>query len=233
MATALFAIHPVHSEAVAWVAASPDLELSLFYLLAFWFFLAGARPGGRFSYGTQLAMGGSFVLALLSKEQAVTLPVLATVYEHFYRADRKETRPTGMVMRYALLWLLAVAYLLFRVRVLRALSSGIRVHHPTWHQTFLSALALLGRYFWKLLWPVDLRLFCPFHRPSGLFDPAVVTGAGALTVCCALFFYLWRHRRLLSFGLLWMLVTLAPVLNARWTCGDRIPGGTLPCAAKR
>ncbi|HXX24607.1 MAG TPA: tetratricopeptide repeat protein [Terriglobia bacterium] len=216
MATALFAIHPVHSEAVAWIAASPDLELSLFYLLAFWFFLAGARPGGRFSYGTQLAMGGSFVLALLSKEQAVTLPVLATVYEHFYRADRKETRPTGMVMRYALLWLLAVAYLLFRVRVLGALSSGIRVHHLTWYQTFLSALALLGQYFWKLLWPVNLRLFCPFHRPSGLFDPAVITGAGALTVCCALFFYLWRHSRLLSFGLLWMLVTLAPVLNARW-----------------
>lgn len=216
IAAALFAIHPIHTEAVAWIAASPDLELSLFYLLTFWFFLAGARPGGRFSYSAQLAMGGSFVLALLSKEQAVTLPVLATLYEHFFRADREETRPARMVMRYALLWLLAVAYLLFRVRVLGALSSGIRVHHLTWHQAFLSALALLGQYLWKLLWPVDLRLFCPFHPPSGLFDPAVVAGAGALTVCGVLFFYLWRHNRLLSFGPVWMLVTLAPVLNARW-----------------
>jgi len=216
IAAALFAIHPIHTEAVAWIAASPDLELSLFYLLTFWFFLAGARPGGRFSYSAQLAMGGSFVLALLSKEQAVTLPVLATLYEHFFRADREETRPARMVMRYALLWLLAVAYLLFRVRVLGALSSGIRVHHLTWHQAFLSALALLGQYLWKLLWPVDLWLFCPFHPPSGLFDPAVVAGAGALTVCGVLFFYLWRHNRLLSFGPVWMLVTLAPVLNARW-----------------
>ena len=77
MAAVLFAIHPIHSEAIAWIAASPDLQLSLFYLLTFWFFLAVARPGGRFSYFAQLAMAGSFVLALLSKEQAVTLPLLA------------------------------------------------------------------------------------------------------------------------------------------------------------
>ena len=126
MAAALFAIHPIHSEAIAWIAASPDLELSLFYLLTFWLFLAVARPGGRFSYFAQLAMAGSFVLTIFSKEQAVTLPVLATVYEHFYRADREETRPAQKVRRYAVLWLLTVAYLLFRVRVLGALSSGLQ-----------------------------------------------------------------------------------------------------------
>jgi 4-amino-4-deoxy-L-arabinose transferase-like glycosyltransferase len=88
MAALLFAIHPIHSEAIAWIAASPDLELSMFYLLTFRLFLAVARPGGRFSYLAQLAMAGSFMLTMFSKEQAVTLPVLATVYEHFYRADR-------------------------------------------------------------------------------------------------------------------------------------------------
>src|SRR5208337_499002 len=216
IAAALFAIHPVHTEAVAWIAASPDIELSLFYLLTFWFFLAVARPGGRFSYFAQLAVAGSFVLALLSKEQAVTLPVLATVYEHFYRADGEETTPTQKVLRYAGLWLLTVAYLLFRVRVLGALSTGIRVFHLTWYQTFESAIALVGQYLWKVLWPVDLRTFCPFHPSGSLFDPAVVGGLVALAVSCALFFFLWRRAQPLSFGLLWLLVLLAPVLNARW-----------------
>jgi hypothetical protein len=118
MAAGLFAIHPIHSEAVAWVAASPDLELNLFYLLTFWLFLEGAQGGGRSAYFARLPLAGSFVLALFCKEQAVTLPVLATVYEHFYRADREETRPTRKVCRYAVLWLLTVAYVLFRVRVL-------------------------------------------------------------------------------------------------------------------
>jgi tetratricopeptide (TPR) repeat protein len=216
MTAVLFAIHPIHSEAIAWIAASPDWQLSLFYLLTFWLFLAGARPGGRFLYLAQLAMAGSFVLALFSKEQAVTLPVLATVYEHFYRADREETRPTQKVRRYAVLWLLTVAYLLFRVRVLGALSSGFSMNRLTWYETFASAFALLGQYLWKILWPVDLRVFCPFHAPLSLFDPPVVGGLAALAVCSALFFFLRRRARPLSFGLLWMLATLAPVLNARW-----------------
>ena len=216
MAAVLFAIHPIHTEAVAWIAALPDMQLSLFYLLTFWFFLAEARPGGRFSYFAQLAMAGSFVLTLLSKEPAVTLPLLATIYEHFYRPDRGETRPAQKVSRYAVLWLLAVAYLPFRIRVLGALSSGFHKNYLTGYQTFLAAIALLGQYLWKLLWPVDLRVFCPFRAPSGLFDPAVVGGFTGLTVCCPLFFFLWRRARALSFGLLWLLVPLAPVLNARW-----------------
>jgi tetratricopeptide (TPR) repeat protein len=216
MAAVLFAIHPIHTEAIAWVGASPDLELSLFYLLTFWLFLAVARPGGRFSYIAQLAMAGSFVLTIFSKEQAVTLPVLATVYEHFYRADRGETRPAQKVRRYAVLWLLTVAYLLFRVRVLGALSSGSSAHRLTSYQTFVSAIALLGQYLWKLLWPVDLRVFCPFHKSSGMFDPAVLGGVAGLVVCGVLFFFLWRRAKPLSFGLLWILVLLAPVLNARW-----------------
>jgi tetratricopeptide (TPR) repeat protein len=156
------------------------------------------------------------VLTIFSKEPAVTLPLLATVYEHFYRADRKETRPAQKVSRYAVLWLLTVAYLLFRIRVLKGLSSGFSMGQLTWYQTLVSASALLGQYLWELLWPVNLRVFCPFHKPSDLFDPAAFGGVVALAVCCALFFYLWRHAKPLSFGLLWFLVPLAPVLNPRW-----------------
>src|SRR5208337_2357784 len=187
-----------------------------FYLLTFWFFLAVARPGGRFSYFAQLGMAGSFVLTILSKEPAVTLPLLATAYEHFYRADRAETGPAQKVLRYAVLWLLTGVYLLFRVRVLAGLTSGFSMGQLTWYQTFVSASALLGQYIWELLWPVDLRVFCPFHAPSGLFDPAAVGGVVALAACCALFCYLWRHAKPLSFALLWLLVPLAPVLNPRW-----------------
>ena len=215
MAAVLFALHPIHSEAVAWIAAVPDLELSFFYLLTFWIFLAGARPGGRFAASAQLAMAGSFVLTIFSKETAVTLPVLATIYEHGYRADREETRPAQKVSRYGVLWLLTGAYLLFRVGVLGGLSSGWD-RHITWYRTFLSAAKLLGRYLWKFLWPVDLRAFCPFHAPFSVFNSAALGGMVALTLGSAVFLYLWRRARSLSFGLLWMLITLAPVLNVRW-----------------
>src|SRR5215471_680008 len=78
----IFALHPIHSESVAWIAAVTDLELTFFYLLTFCFFLA--LSGSTWGRSTQVRLGlvGSFVLALLSKEQALTLPVLATAYEH-------------------------------------------------------------------------------------------------------------------------------------------------------
>ena len=215
MTAVLFVVHPVHTETVAWIAASPDLEMTFFYVVTFWLFLVAARPGGRTSYFSQLAMAAGYVLTLLSKE-AVTLPLLATLYEHLYRDDRLETKLTQKVQRYAVLWVLTFAYLVFRVRILGALGSGSSVHHLSWYQTFLSALTLLGQYLWKLLWPVDLLVFCPFHAPSKLFDPLVLGGLAALATCSMLFVHLWRHSRSLSFGLLWILVPLAPVLNARW-----------------
>jgi len=215
-AAALFALHPVHSEAVAWVSASPDLELGLFYTLTFWFFLDVARPAGRFSFAAQFAMSASFLLTILSKEPAVTLPVLATLYEHFYRPDRQETKSLQKIQRYAALWIATAAYLVFRVRVLGGLGSGSRIHHPGAYRTLLSGLALFGHYVWKLLWPLNLRVFCPFHAPVSVFDPRVLAGLTALAAGAALFYYFWCRARPLSFGLLWLLVALAPVLNARW-----------------
>jgi tetratricopeptide (TPR) repeat protein len=215
MTTVLFAVHPIHSEAVAWVGAIPDLELTFFYMLTFWLFLDAARPGGRDSYWAQLGLAGSFLLTIFSKEQAVTLPVLATVYEHFYRADRKETTPAQKAQRYGVLWFLTVAYLLFRILVLGGLSSGSSLQ-LSWFGILTSAGALLGQYLGEFLWPVDLRVFCPFHAPLSLFDPPVIGGLAALAACTGVFVYLWRRAKPLSFGLVWMLLTLAPVLNARW-----------------
>jgi protein O-mannosyl-transferase len=80
-AASIFALHPIHTESVAWVSGVTDLDLAVFYLVAFWFFAAGARAQGRRSEWAQLGMAASFVFALLSKEQAVTLPLAAMVYE--------------------------------------------------------------------------------------------------------------------------------------------------------
>src|SRR5207248_7328511 len=65
---ALFALHPVHSESVAWIAALTDLELTFFYLLTFWIFLQLPRWKGRRLVAGCVGIVGSFVLALFSKE---------------------------------------------------------------------------------------------------------------------------------------------------------------------
>ena len=215
-AAGLFALHPVHVEAVAWVSAVTDIEVTLFYLLTFWCFLRVAASEGGRRIWAEAAMTGSFVLALFSKEQALTLPLLAAAYEHFYRADRLQTTRWQKVVRYGPLWLVGLGYALLRINLMGAFARATRMHNISALETILSALALAGQYLSKLFWPARLSAFYPFHASTSLLDLPVLLGVSALAVGAWSFGLLWRRARPVSFGILWLFVTLAPVLNPRW-----------------
>jgi protein O-mannosyl-transferase len=215
-AAAVFALHPIHTEAVAWIAAITELELAFFFILTFWLFLEVARSGGKRSELMHVAMAASFGIALLAKEQALTLPFLATVYEHFYRADRGETTRAQKFSRYGVFWLLAIAYILLRIRFLGDFAPHVFSRNLTAYPTILSAIALVGQYLWKLVWPVHLCAFYVFNPSVSLLDPRVLFGIGGLMLCATLFAILWKQARTASFGVFWLLATLAPVLNHHW-----------------
>ncbi|HEY6290437.1 MAG TPA: tetratricopeptide repeat protein [Terriglobia bacterium] len=220
-AALIFALHPVHSESVDWVGAITDLELTLSYLAAFWFYLriprlAHARLGWQW-LGTQGALIASLILALLSKEQALTLPLIATLYEHFYREDRSETSVFEKIARYAPAWLLLPAYLLIRGRFLGGFAPAPSGRPYVFlDQQLLSAGALLGQYAGKILWPVRLCMYYTFPASWMALLPAMLGGIATLMAGTLLFVLLWKKARLASFGLVWFLITLAPVLNIRW-----------------
>jgi protein O-mannosyl-transferase len=225
LAAALFALHPIHTESVAWVAGIPDIELTFFYLLTFWFFLRTAESSGRRALVMRGAMAGSFVLALLSKEPALTLAPVATLYEHIYRDDRAQTSTRVKLSRYGALWVLGGAYLLFRARFLGGLAPVLQRPRLGWFDAGLSALALIAQYVWKLLWPVRLCAFHIFHPSSSPLDLRVLAGVAALLACATVFALVFRRARPIrarpiSFALLWLLLTLAPVLNARWMANN-------------
>ncbi len=215
-AAAIFALHPIHTESVAWVSGVTDLELALFYLATFWFFLASARPQGARSEWMQLGMVGSFILALLSKEQAVTLPLTAMIYEHFYRGDRAGTTWRQKVSRYGSLWLLVVVYVLFRIRFFGAFAPVQLTRNVSWYEAILSAAPLAGLYVWKMIWPVHLIAYYPFHKSVTPLDPRVLAGVAALGLCALAFVVLWKRHHRVSFGFIWFFINIAPVLNSRW-----------------
>jgi len=216
VAALIFALHPIHSESVDWIAAVTDLQLTLFYLLTFWFFLRVAKPGGKRSFAAEIGMVLSFALALLAKEPAATLPFLATFFEHFLRDDRAQTSLGQKLSRYYTLWLLDVAYLAFRIRVLGGLAPVLQLPQINQREAFYSSFALVAAYVWKCLWPVHLCAFYTFHKSAALSDPRVLVGLLVLGLSLGAFACFWRRERLVSFSLLWFFLNLAPVLNARW-----------------
>jgi tetratricopeptide (TPR) repeat protein len=162
----------------------------------------------------------SFALALLAKEPAVTLVVLATLYEHSCREDRKETSVRVKLSRYGPLWLLLLVYLIVRTHFVGGLVNRSQFPDMGPDAVIFSALALAGQYVWKLFWPAKLCAFYVFHMSTSPADPQVIGGAVALMVLAFLFVFFWNRVRLVSFGLLFFFLNLAPVLNAPWMAAN-------------
>ena len=165
-------------------------------------------------------MAGSFVLALLSKEQALTLPLLAALYEHFFREDRAETTRVQKIRRYGALWLLAAVYLVLRARYLGGFAPSLERPEFGTEDLVISALALIGRYCWKLVWPAELCAYYLFPTHVAALYPWALGGAAALAICALAFVVLWKSNRQAAFGVVWLLATLAPVLNVRWMASN-------------
>src|SRR3984893_18027439 len=172
IAAGLFALHPLHTESVAWVAGVTDLELAVFYLLTFLLYLRLSEPDK--GYGWRAAMCGPFVLALLSKEQAMTLPVLVTLFEHYYRDDRATTSMRQKVSRYGPLWAVASVYLVVRGVLLGGVGGVVSRPTLSWYEVVLSAISLTGGYLWKLIWPAYFSAYYVFHKSSHLTDVRVL-----------------------------------------------------------
>lgn len=215
-AAAIFALHPVHTEVVAWIAAVTELEIAIFYLASLAFFLRLDSVPAKDWKRYQIFMCACFVLALLSKEQAMTLAVLATVYEHFYRSDRASTNWKTKCGRYAGFWVIGALYLVFRLTVLGGLAPVHQHADVTWPQAFLSAFALVGQYVTKLFWPHPLLAAYVFRKSVALSDARVLAGIGVGILAGALFIYLRKRAKNYSFAVIWIALTFAPVLNARW-----------------
>ncbi len=77
----LFAVHPVHTESVAWISGITDPIMSVFLLLSFYFYLQFRKTG---SIPKLAAMLGTYLLALWSKETALALPLIIIYLELFY-----------------------------------------------------------------------------------------------------------------------------------------------------
>jgi tetratricopeptide (TPR) repeat protein len=214
IAAAIFALHPIHTEPVVWIDGISDVYVSIFCLLAFWIFLRQSQE--RSLLWTRVGMLGSFVLALFSKETAMTFPVLVTAYEHFYRPDRLTTSWRQKLSRYGWFWVALFAYLGVRAASIGRLVPA-RVHTDiSLREMSVSALALIGQYAEKLVWPVPLVAFSVFKKSESLGDPYVLLGLVVVAVASAAFVLLWNRARLYTFGLFWIFLTIAPALNARW-----------------
>jgi protein O-mannosyl-transferase len=226
---ALFALHPLRVESVAWLSERKDtLSAFLFTLvLVLWTrFQAESSVRRRAAwYGASLTAYGA---GLLAKPMLVSLPIVLLLLDAWPLArargvrarsgdgieKRRLSRPRAILRTpllekapfFALAALVAGGTLLAQERVTKSLES-----HPL-DDRLVTAVTSCWVYLGKLLWPRDLAIFYPYdaERWNRGLVAALALGLVALT---AIAVTQARRRGYLCTGWLWYLVTLVPVLG--------------------
>ena len=201
---AVFAVHPLHVESVAWVIERKDLLSALFYLAAAltWVrFLKAPRPG---RYGLAL---GLFAAALLSKSIAVTLPAALLLY-HWWQAGRVTRNDLARLAPFFGVALAITAFDLSFYTSREPLALGYSLV-----ERVLIAARVLWFYAGKLAWPSDLAVIYPLWEVSAADPVAWAYVAAAAALAAALWFGRQRLGRGPLAGILFFAVTLSPVLG--------------------
>lgn len=212
----LWAVHPVQTNAVTYIVQRMTAMCGLFYLSSLLLYVRArqARPGGGpafFLYGGSLVLG---CLAMLSKENAATLPLMIVACEFFIlrREDAAADRNTVLLWSTAAVVIIAVIGTAYLGRdLLSSITAGYASRDFTMAERLLTQPRVIFLYLSLLALPLPARLNLN-HDPAVshalLSPPETLFAILGLTVLAALIPYLYRRHRLLSFGLLWFLVTL-------------------------
>ena len=208
-ASLLFAAHPVNTEAVAWASAIPELSYSLFYLLSLYFYLSYREGARLWSYIISL---GAFLLALFSKEPAITLPLVLISYDLFIRGER--VRPLlSWVKRFSPYAVAVAVYLLARVNALGGLSPMESVHAKLGGAAYiLNLLPLIKGYFLKLVFPISLNYSYNFSPITSAGEGEFLLSLFVAALLAVTSVWLFRRSRRAFFLLLWIVLPLLPVL---------------------
>ncbi len=198
----LFAVHPVHVESVAWISGRTDLLATLFVLLAF---LARDRVAAAPAPARAVMLSvACFLLGLLAKEVAATLPLLLLA---------ADLSAAGRLRRAAMAaWPHGVALGLYLVARHLVLGGGAEPLYHLSPAAFLgTALFVMGRYLTLVLLPVGLDAHYPYAPLRYFASPGVLVGAAMTAILLITAARLARWSRRDAFWLAWFPIALLPV----------------------
>ncbi|MFZ2197199.1 MAG: tetratricopeptide repeat protein, partial [Thermodesulfovibrionales bacterium] len=206
IAALLFAAHPIHTEAVAWVAGLPDLVYSFFFLLSVYFYTRAEEGYDRFYFLSLIA----FFLAAISKEPAMMLPFILIAYDSAF--GKGGSIFPGRFLRYIPYAIIGGAYILLRVHALKGFAPNTALEAPAYSGYIINVFPLFAEYLRDLFFPVDLRFWHTFHPVQSVFTLKWMLSLLITAVYAGICVAAWKKDRAAFLGLLLIALPLLPAL---------------------
>jgi tetratricopeptide (TPR) repeat protein len=221
LVAALFAIHPINVESVAWVAERKNVLSTFFWILTMLFYVWYVQKQGWRRY---LPMFICFALGLMSKPMLLTLPFSLLLLDYWPlnrtvidKQNETDVSPSSKVEKATLrflilekipLFILTAISILLTVYAAKSIISPFGIHSPL--QRIYNAILSYALYLNKLFWPTDLAIFYPLRDISmQQVMPAAVFLVVITAICCKYY----KKYPYLIVGWLWFLGTLLPVIG--------------------
>ncbi|MBL9125971.1 MAG: tetratricopeptide repeat protein [Planctomycetaceae bacterium] len=233
LVAALFALHPLHAESVAWVSERKGILSSFFYVATVWAYAGYARRPTVASYAL---VTGSLVLGLLAKPTLVTLPCVLALLD-YWPLGRLRLRGSGLAPAWTApapplrwYWLLAekvpwflivAAFSAVAIRAEQNYGALDWLPDVTFASRAANALIVYWLYLAQFFAPVGLMFFYP-HPGNDVSRGGALVAAGALLLVLGVACWQAQRRPYLLTGWLWYLGTLVPVIGLVQVGGHRM-----------
>ncbi|MGA2323459.1 MAG: tetratricopeptide repeat protein [Sedimentisphaerales bacterium] len=208
---ALFALHPLHVESVAWIAERKDVLSMLFWLLTM---LAYVRYVERSSAGRYILALVFFALGLLAKPMLVTLPFVLLLLD-YWPLDRflnSKLSIRNSIIEKLPFFFLSILSSVITFLVQQKSGAVFSVDIVPFNVRLANAICSYFTYIEKMFWPVRLAVLYPYSI-NGISLVRISLSAMILVLITVLVLYNYRRRKYLIVGWLWYLGTLVPVIG--------------------
>jgi tetratricopeptide (TPR) repeat protein len=208
---ALFALHPINVDTVAWIAQRKNLLSTVFWMLTILAYVNYSKQPNLFKY---LLTAAVFCLGLMTKPMLVSLPFVLLLIDYWPlgRFDFKGIpRFFHLVLEkipFFILSALSVIMSSLSVKTFGTMASGESIPMTL---RFGNALVAYIKYIGNMLWPHNLAIFYPYPQVVPLWQ-AIGAGAGIAGITIGVFLVI-RAKPYLGVGWMWYLGTLFPVLG--------------------